>query len=814
MKKLLILFAFLACCFSCADIKEDIENLQGRVENLESQLSALKSAYEDGKIIKEVKPYKDEEHTGWTVVFSDNQSINIFDGVDGITPQLAIDAQGYWEVSYDNGATFNQILNGEGAPIISKGKDGVSVRVVVAENGKYAIESYNSDSPETVIETIETPYSSDPASSITSITKDEYNGTISLVMGDGIEYLFNLDVTYPTSVVILAESLVLPKNGTAVFQFRVNPSNAVVDLNLEQDNPMVELDMAIENMTRSYVTVSENYVLEKIESAKDADGNVKEGQYMATITDLGISSEYCEGAAIVINTKDGRGNKIQVSSDIFKIKTPDKPQFITFSINGSYAAVLDKDFITVQLPYGTDVKALKPEFIVSEGVVTANDVEIISGIATDFSSPVKYTITAENGAEASYYVSISYSGIPVVYINTKDAAPVASKDTWLKGTEIYITNAGEHNSLYSESQIKGRGNTTWGYHKKPYAIKLDSKEQVLGMPKHKRWVLLANYLDKTCIRNSIAFEISKRSSGIDWTPRGYHVDVVLNGVFMGNYYLCEQIKADENRVNLPDGGYLLEIDKNYDEVNKFYSPYYERPFMVKEPDEDELTPAAFEYIKNHVTEVEYALKNHSSEEDYLKYIDLDSFIDYWFVYELTATGEPTHPKSVYMWTDAEGKFHAGPVWDFDYFTFHPYYNKRLIFDEWTVWSNPILFDSGTETISGITHYGIPNKVAAIKARWNESREKYRTIIDEIDRQYALVKESAEYNAKMWPIDPVFYVPGRDYDPNREHDLTVDQSVARMKEFYQTHFEFLDNYIKSLNVIYGASGENSIPEIGE
>ena len=76
----------------------------------------------------------------------------------------------------------------------------------------------------------------------------------------------------------------LSKNGTAKFQFRVNPSNAVVDLNLDQENPMVQLDMAMENMTRaSYVTTSENYTLEKIESITDADGNVKEGQYIATI---------------------------------------------------------------------------------------------------------------------------------------------------------------------------------------------------------------------------------------------------------------------------------------------------------------------------------------------------------------------------------------------------------------------------------------------------------------------------------------------------------------------------------------------------
>lgn len=633
--------------------------------------------------------------------------------------------------------------------------------------------------------------------SVVSIEKDELNGTIKLIMSDGSEYLFNLDVSFPTSVVVLADKVFMPKGNSAEVVFRVNPSNAVVDLNLEQENPMFELDMAVANMTRSYVTPSGNYILEKIEADRNAEGEVLQGQYKAYIKDIEASDDYCEGAALVVNTKDANGEPIQISSDLFTIMTPDTPQLTSLRVNGVYADGLENEFITVRLPYGTDVKALKTVCQASEGTVTANGVSVDAETSLDYSSPVKFKITTEYGREYSYIVSISYSSLPVVYINTKDAAAIKSKTEWMKETEIYITNAGEYTTLYSEASIRGRGNTTWGYHKKPYAIKLDNKENVLGMPKHKRWVLLANYLDKTCIRNSIAFEIAKRSSGLDWTPRGYHVDVVLNGEFMGNYYLCEQIKADKDRLNLPDNGYLLEIDKNFDEVNKFHSPYYNRPVMVKEPDEEELTPEKFAEIQNHVSEVEYLLKNHSSAEEYLKYIDLDSFIDYWFVYELSSTGEPTHPKSSYMWTDADGKFHAGPVWDFDYFTFHPYYSTKLIIDQWTLWYDPILFNSGIDPILGDAHYGIPNKVAEIKARWNESREKYRTIPEEIDRQYALVKESAEYDAQLWPIDPIFYVPGKPYDPNREFDLTVEQSVARMKEFYKEHFEFFDNYIKSL-----------------
>lgn len=769
------------CCISCSDIKSDIEDLQNRVDNIESQLKALSDAYNSGKIIKDVSEYSGDGHTGYTITFSDNSSIIVYNGV---TPTLAINAQGYWEVSYDNGKTFAKLTDSEGNPVMSRGKDGLSVRVVVGETGKYVIESYYESEPNAVVESIETPCSSASSNHISSILKDPYSGTISLVMADGAEYQFNLDVVFPTGIVVLAESVILPKDGTSTFEFRVNPSNAVVDLNLDSDNPMIQLDMAVSSMTRSYVTAPEYYQIEKVEPAVGVDGKIKEGQYLVSLKDLGVSDDYCQGAAIVVNTKDGKGNPIQVSSDLLKIKTPDKPQFTTFMINGSYAADLDKEFIDVKLPYGTDVTALKPYFIVSEGVVTINGVEVKSETATNFTSPVEYTITTYDGKQEKYIVSISYSNLPVVYINTKNAAAITSKINWMTETQIYVTNAGVYSKLYSQSQIRGRGNTTWNYPKKPYAIKLDSKEDVLGMPKHKRWVLLANYVDKTCIRNSIAFEIARRSSGLDWTPRGMHVDVVLNGVFMGNYYLCEQIKGDKNRVDITEmeptdispetitGGYLLEVDKNFDEVNKFHSPVRNMPFMIKEPDEETLTTEQFAYIQNHVTEIENALYGAgSTTEGYLKYIDLDSFIDYWLVYELTSTGEPTHPKSVYMWKDRGGKMHAGPVWDFDYFTFQPYYNYSLINTN-AVWNDRIINDAANGP--------------AILRRWNDSREKYKDIIQEIDRQYEAIRESAEYNATLWPLS---------LNVNRDDALSVKDAVARMKGYYETKFNYMDGLYK-------------------
>lgn len=133
-----------------------------------------------------------------------------------------------------------------------------------------------------------------------------------------------------------------------------------------------------------------------------------------------------------------------------------------------------------------------------------------------------------------------------------------------------------------------------GVVKKPCAFKLSSRRQALGMAKHKRRVLLANCFDRSLIRNAVVFELGRETS-LEWTPRGEYVDLVLNGVLLGNYYLCEQIKVDKNRVNITEmsssdvdgesvtGGYLLEYDVNYDEVNKFKTAVKNYPVNIKEP---------------------------------------------------------------------------------------------------------------------------------------------------------------------------------------------------------------------------------------
>ena len=311
------------------------------------------------------------------------------------------------------------------------------------------------------------------------------------------------------------------------------------------------------------------------------------------------------------------------------------------------------------------------------------------------------------------------STLPVLYVNTPDGAPIVSKTEWLKKSHAYLKDTDGKITDLGEAQIRGRGNSTWGYRKKPYALKLEKKAGLLGMPKDKRWDLLANYLDRTRLRNDIALEMGRRLTGLAWTPKGRYVELVLNGVHHGNYYLVEHIKISSDRVAITEmkstdvaepeitGGYLMELSIEYDEVNKFLTRnftdlYYPRtwgimhtgtgstclPFMIKDPDEETMVPAQLDWITNHINDIQVLITSTTTANNYGNYwrplVDVDSFIDWMFVNEIVGNGEPLHPKSCYMYKDRGGLVTMGPLWDFDYNTFNDRIEMGTIYN-YSIW---------------------------------------------------------------------------------------------------------------------------------
>ena len=362
------------------------------------------------------------------------------------------------------------------------------------------------------------------------------------------------------------------------------------------------------------------------------------------------------------------------------------------------------------------------------------------------------------------------STLPVLYIYTPNETPVVDKVTWIADSHAYLKDAEGKVTDLGAASVKGRGNTTWNMPKKPYALKLDKKASLLGMPKDKRWDLLANYVDRTRLRNDVALELGRRlgpdheQNYLDWTPRGEFVELVLNGTHMGNYYLVEHIKVASNRVPITEmkstdidaetitGGYILEFGVEMDEVNKFYTnsfpdkyPYkdglhggenstYKLPVMIKEPDEKVLVTEQYNWIKNYINGIQSNIVNNNG--GWTGKVDMDSFICWMFVQEVVGNYEPFHPKSCYMHLDRGGKLMMGPLWDFDYATFKANYTMTPVY-HYAIWYPYMLKNSTFK--------------ARVKELYPTVRHLLRDVVNNyIDARAAEIKASVEKDWEMWP----------------------------------------------------------------
>ena len=473
------------------------------------------------------------------------------------------------------------------------------------------------------------------------------------------------------------------------------------------------------------------------------------------------------------------------------------------------------------IPYLCDFSDLVADFTTTEegATVSVDGVEQVSGVtANDFNGEVTYVVTSANGAARKVKVKVQNTGLPVVTIN----GTVYSKSTDFD--DIEGTSQVNIDGVDYTAGVRLRGNSTQVMPKKPYAIKLDKKAEVLGMPKHKRWVLLANWLDRTMLRNDLAFYLAQQTGA--WAPRGKSVELVLNGVHVGNYFLCEQIKMDDNRVAVADiditelsaqtedavaaeMGFLLECDQGADATEIYFKvnspvPFYvyvKDPSSVAAPGNGVNTTVGYTYIKKYFTQIGTALQR-SNWATVAELIDYQSFADHWMFTELTANQESKHPKSFYMHKDAGGKLKAGPAWDYDWATF---ISQDLIgnanHSEVSSTAGQIKDKFTMRYTMWYTYlFNDPAFKAVVKERWIANKAKFQSALNYLNQQAALVKVSDEYNHAMWPIEGMIVNSSytRQYGfPNRDESLSFDEAVARIYSNLEFRLSWLDTQINNL-----------------
>ena len=446
----------------------------------------------------------------------------------------------------------------------------------------------------------------------------------------------------------------------------------------------------------------------------------------------------------------------------------------------------DNDTICFNIPYLTNFN-LTPYFVANshKTKVYVNEEEIISAESViDFSNPVRMKLVYPEGDSREYVIIVKNSGLPIVVVETPERRNIASKTVWVENSSMVIYQADgsiNYDSGTDKMNIRGRGNSTWSYSKKPYNIKLNSKKAILGMPKHKRWCLLANYIDRTLIRNAVAFELAKMTS-MNWTPNGRFVELVLNGKPLGNYYLCEAIRIDNDRVNINEmtvndisgdaitGGYILELDSYYDAEWKFKTSYYRMPVNIKQPDEDDINNYQYSYIKNYYNAAEKELYN-GSLDGFAEYVDMNSLIDWYLLNEAIYNPELQHPKSSYMYKDKGSKLYMGPAWDHDWETFTPHNSLK---NQNTMWFKDL--------------FKYPEFKTMVKERWRVLKGPFATIATFIEDTREEIRISWEFNHTLWPTIS--------NSVNGDTSLSYDEAVNRLKTSFLNRLKALNSIINS------------------
>ena len=335
-------------------------------------------------------------------------------------------------------------------------------------------------------------------------------------------------------------------------------------------------------------------------------------------------------------------------------------------------------------------------------------------------------------------------------------------------------------------QIKGRGNSTWLLDKKPIRLKFKKKTSICGFKKAKSYVLLANYIDPTLMRNTMAMWLARKLD-VPYANTIVPCNVFINGAYAGAYMLTEKVGINSGSVDIDEEkGMLFEISQEYDEKYKFRSPHWNCPVMVKDPDFDELYEDNPEGLSPEerlaVWEEDFNFAEQKIAEGKAdEVLDMESVANYMMVQYFMLNPDICMLKSFYLHKysleDGE-KYHFGPAWDFDctcnicemvdgaIYTSSP---------EGALWLPPILCALvETETFRNI-----------FSERLKYLEEIMPEFFEYFDNYARMIEPSAKLNGMRWPES--WQIPDWIYV---ENSFDTKRHVKELRDWFERRAEYI------------------------
>lgn len=434
--------------------------------------------------------------------------------------------------------------------------------------------------------------------------------------------------------------------------------------------------------------------------------------------------------------------------------------------------------------------------------------------------------------------------LPIVYVNTDNGQAVTDKETQVPAS-IYIDSVlPEYHPLGSAAApvrgtIKGRGNWTWeGFEKKPYKIKFDEKHKVLGMPNNRHWCLQACAEDYLGFLKMPAGHIISKAIGLRWTPRIRPVELVLNGQYMGLYFLTEHVRIASNRVHIheqadnethPDsitGGWLVEIDNYPSEGNIVIDePDQFEPLMITIKEPSTLSSVQRTYIENQIYGLNDAIYA-SSSTPLESMLDINEAARYYLVQEIMEDCESYHG-SCFLYKDRDSlgvvdKWKFGPVWDFGnaYDRYKYNYMEEFIYVQPTFtqhWIGQLaswpVFQQAVQEQWWIYYHtqkdSVRAQIGAFAATLTQAAKNDADLWGNSNNYCSGQGDNSDMNEKLkkfyrrydWRIDWLYSKWGKGIEPNTQgFDNTNPNANAKAAKFLRNGQLFIEREGKTYNAL--------------
>ena len=421
-----------------------------------------------------------------------------------------------------------------------------------------------------------------------------------------------------------------------------------------------------------------------------------------------------------------------------------------------------------------------------------------SGEANNYFTNDKIILKFDDENTETYTINVLQSTLPSVFLNIDGGDAALNKinadknhDIGYPGTAV-INDSANKTKTATFKKMKGRGNYTWTYSKRPYQVSFDEKISMLGMPKSKKWLFITNYTDGSLTRSAMFYKLTQEL-GIQYAITFETADVYINGKYNGTYLVTSKVESGTNRVEITDSDYLMEID-NYTDPIQFTTERTNKKITIKSPDVEDATveeqQAVINAAKAYIDSIESLIYDENvTYEELSSKIDMESFAKCYWVYEISLNYDAMYGSS-YMYTK-DGLLHMGPMWDYD--------NTLNLLTKNAIPLN--------------TYYllGSTGGAASRRLRWYNELMRYQEFSDLVDKVFLenidkfdeLIKYAKQYNenitasAKMnytrWPYATMkqehssWYMGGDSFEESSQN-LIAD--IEKRVNFYKNEYKDL------------------------